>query len=173
MNFPHSDSEAWARSKKIAPHWSQSVVESAVEIESNESGGKSYEGNNYPYPIYVSTPKIDDATAYGLTKAVMENYEAIKDSGPGMNGYQLSRQPRKWDFPYHPAAVKYYKEKGVWTADHDTYNDGLLKRQEVLATAWASMDMDLADDAFSKVWQKVRADALDAAGLDVPFRTWE
>jgi len=173
INFPHSDAEGWARAKKVAPHWAQSVIESAVDIESNESGGKSYEGNNYPYPIYVATANIDDATAYGLTKAVMENYEAIKDSGPGMNGYQLSRQPLMWAFPYHPASIKYYKEKGVWTADHDAYNDGLLKRQDVLAKAWASMDMSLDDDAFSKAWQKARAEALDAAGLDVPFRSWE
>lgn len=172
INFPHSDKEGWARAKKVAPHWSQVVVETAIDIESNESGGKTFEGSNYPYPIYVATSKIDEATAYGLTKAVMENYEAIKDSGPSMNGYQLSRQPLKWAFPFHPAAIKYYKEKTVWTAEHDAYNDGLLKRQEVLATAWASMDMSMEDDAFSKAWQKARADALDAAGLDVPFRSW-
>ncbi|MFK7962415.1 MAG: TAXI family TRAP transporter solute-binding subunit [Burkholderiaceae bacterium] len=172
VNFPHSDKEGWARAKAVAPHWSQSLIESAVDMESNESGGKSYEGNNYPYPIYVATAKIDDDTAYGLTKAVMENYDAIKDSGPGMNGYQLSRQPLKWAFPYHPAAIKYYKEKGVWTADHDAHNEGLLKRQEILATAWESVDKGLDDEAFSKAWQKARADALDAAGLDVPFRSW-
>lgn len=172
LNLPHSDAEGWARARKVAPHWSQSKVEKAVDIEKNESGGKSYEGNNYPYPIYVASPKISDETAYSLTKAVMENYEQIKDSGPGMDGYRLVRQPLKWAFPYHPAAIKYYKEKGVWTADHDTYNDGLLNRQKILADAWAKMDKDLADDAFIAAWQKVRADALDAAGLDVPFRSW-
>lgn len=172
LNMPHSNTEGWARAKKVAPHWSQAKIETAVEITSNESGNKSYEGNNYPYPIYVAMPGISDDTAYGLTKAVMENYELIKDSGPGMNGYQLARQPLKWAFPYHPAAIKYYKEKGVWSADHDTYNDGLLNRQKVLADAWAKMDQSLADDAYVTVWQKVRADALDAAGLDVPFRSW-
>ncbi len=172
VNLPHSDAEGWARARAVAPHWSQSKIEKAIDIEKNESGQKSYEGNNYPYPIYVATPSISDDTAYGLTKAVMENYEQIKDAGPGMDGYRLVRQPLKWAFPYHPAAIKYYKEKGVWTAEHDAYNDGLLERQKVLADAWAKMDMNLADDAFVAAWQKVRADALDSAGLDVPFRSW-
>lgn len=173
VNLPHDNAEGWARARGVAPHWSQSIIEKAVDIEKNESGGKSYQGNNYPYPIYVANPSISDETAYSLTKAVMENYEQIKDSGPGMDGYRLERQPLKWAFPYHPAAIKYYKEKGVWTAEHDAHNDGLLKRQKVLADAWAKMDQNLADDAFVAAWQKVRADALDAAGLDVPFRSWE
>lgn len=41
---------------------------------------------NYPYPLFVTTPNIPDDTAYGLTKAIMENFEAIKDAGPSMNG---------------------------------------------------------------------------------------
>lgn len=172
LNMPHSDKEGWARALKVAPHWSQSKVTKGIDIEKNESGEKTFDGNNYPYPIFITTSKIEDSTAYSLTKAVMENYEQIKDAGPSMDGYRLSRQPLQWAFPYHPAAIKYYKEKGVWNAEHDSYNDGLLNRQKILADAWAKMDKSLADDAFVTVWQKVRAEALDAAGLDVPFRSW-
>lgn len=131
-----------------------------------------YEGNNYPYPIFVAMRDAPDDLAYGLTKAVMENYEQIKDSGPGMNGYQLSRQPLKWVFPFHPGAIAYYKEKGVWKAEHDEHNAKLMKRQEVLAAAWAKMDQKLADDAFVAAWQHVRAKALEEAGLDVTFKKW-
>ena len=111
-----------------------------------------------------------DDLGYGLTKAVMDNYEQIKDSGPSMSGYQLSKQNLKWIFPYHPGSIKYFKEKGLWTEEHDKHNAGLLKRQEVLAEAWSKVDQNLSDDEFQAAWMKARAEALDAAGMPVPFR---
>ena len=109
-------------------------------------------------------------TGYGLTKAVMENFDQIKDSGPSMGGYQISKQNLKWIFPYHPGSIKYFKEKGLWTDEHDTHNAGLLKRQEILADAWSKVDQNLSDEEFEAAWKKARAAALDAAGMSVPFR---
>ncbi len=96
-------------------------------------GTLPYDGTNYPYPVFVTTKDASDDLAYGLTKAVMEHYADIKEAGPSMDGYQLSSQKLDFIFPYHPAAVSYYKEKGVWTKEHDAHNALLLKRQEVLA----------------------------------------
>lgn len=173
ITFPHTDKEGWARAKSQAPVWNEVMVESAVSAENNEQGKVPYEGNNYPYPLFVAMADTPDDVAYGLTKAVMENYAQIKDSGPGMNGYQLSRQPLKYVFPFHPAAVKYYQEKGVWTAEHDEHNAMLIKRQEVLAAAWESTDKSLDEDAFKAAWQETRAAALEEAGLEVSFRSWD
>ena len=101
----------------------------------------------------------------------MENYPDIKDGGPSMDGYQLSKQNLAWVFPYHPAAIKYYKEKGVWTAEHDAHNAALVKRQDVLADAWKEMKgKTVADDKFAEEWLKVRAAALTKAGMPVVFK---
>jgi hypothetical protein len=151
------------------------MVKLGVAIEKNESGKVPHEGMNYPYPIFVSTAQASDDLAYGLTKAVMENYDEIKDAGPGMSGYQLKNQNLKWIFPYHPGAIKFYKEKGVWTAEHDKHNDGLLKRQDVLAAAWkehVAANGEKSDEEFEKAWQGLRAAALEKAGMGVPFKTW-
>jgi TRAP transporter TAXI family solute receptor len=172
MNLPHDNAEGWARAKSIAPLWTPTMIGKAVEIESNESGNVPYEGNNYPYPMFVSNDKLDEKTAYGLTKAVMENFEQFKDNGPAMDGYKLENQPLEFAFPYHPGSVKYFKEAGVWNDKHEAHNQMLLKRQAVLKEAWAKMDMSLADDAFEAAWQRVRASALEEAGLEVPFRSW-
>ena len=49
-------------------------------------------------------------------------------------------------------------------------NKGLLKRQDVLANAWAkTVKENLSDDAFNSKWLKNRASALKAAGMAVPF----
>jgi hypothetical protein len=63
--------------------------------------------------------------------------------------------------------VKALKEAGVWTAEAEKHNQGLVKRQEVLAAAWkAFMDSKPADDKFADGWMKARRDALSKAGLD-------
>ncbi len=175
VSLPHGDKEAWARAKAVVPHWAPNMVTVGVDLKSNESGKIPHEGNNYPYPIFVATAKASNDLVYGLTKAVMENYDQIKDAGPSMSGYQLSKQNLQWIFPYHPAAIQYYKEKGVWSADADAHNAKMLKRQDVLAAAWKdhmAKNGSKADADFEKAWQGVRAAALAKAGMAVPFKSW-
>jgi TRAP transporter TAXI family solute receptor len=166
-SLPFSDKAGWERAHKIAPWWIPSKVSAVVP---GYKGTLPFEGSNFPYPLFVSTNDTPDDIAYGLTKAVMESYGDIKDSGPSMDGYQLSAQKLEFIFPYHPAAVKYYKEKGVWTAQHESHNANLIKRQDVLAAAWKEMSgKTVAADKFAEEWMKVRAAALTKAGMPVVF----
>ena len=74
----------------------------------------------------------------------------------------------------HEGAVRFYKERGVWTAQHDTHNAALIKRQDVLAAAWKDYTAKAPSDdgEFSRGWMKARAEALGKAGLDVVAETW-
>jgi len=170
LHFPvlsHSDKAGWARAHKVAPWWIPSKVETVI---AGYKGTVPYDGTNYPYPMFVTTEKIPGDVAYGLTKAVMEHYADIKESGPSMDGYQLKAQKFDFIFPYHAAAVRYYKEKGVWTKEHDAHNASLLKRQEVLAKAWKAMQAkSVPDDKLAAEWMKLRAAALTKAGMPVVF----
>jgi TRAP transporter TAXI family solute receptor len=165
--LPHGDAKAWQRAQDVAPWWVKTKVTAYTKGAKNEG---PFEGNNYPYPLFVAMNNTPDDLAYGLTKAVMENYESFKDNGPGMDGYKLENQALAYVFPYHPASVKYFKEKGVWTAEHEKNNAALMKRQQVLADAWKQMQsMKVADDQFTAEWLKVRAAALKKAGMPVIF----
>jgi hypothetical protein len=145
-------------------------VTNAVAIEKNTAGTPTYEGVGFPYPIFVAMPTMSDDIAYGLTKAVMENYETYKDSGPGMDGYQVKNQNLSWIFPYHPGAIAYWKEIGKWTADNQANTEGLLKRNQVLATAWKAFKaMKVSGDDYETKWLAVRKQHLEAAGMPVPF----
>lgn len=170
LPFPAADKAAWERANAIAPHWYPVEVSNAVAIEKNPAGTKTFEGAGFPYPIFVAMPSMSDESAYGLTKAIMENYETYKNSGPGMDGYQVKNQNLSWIFPYHPGSISYWKEIGKWSADNQANTDALHKRNEVLAAAWKEFKaMGVSGDEYETKWLAIRKKHLEAAGLSVPF----
>ncbi|MGE0767079.1 MAG: TAXI family TRAP transporter solute-binding subunit [Hyphomicrobiaceae bacterium] len=167
--LPHADKEGWKRSLAVTPWWVPTKVATVVPGYKHTT---PYEGANVPYPIFVSTGDASDDLAYGLTRAVMDHYDDIKDSGPSMDGYQLSSQSLAFRFPYHPGSIRYYKEKGVWTAEHEAHNAGLLKRQDVLQAAWKAFkgESKATGEEFTAGWMKARAEALTKANLEIVFK---
>jgi len=169
--FPFSDAAGWARLQAAAPYLSKHMVGLSVGGENNPTGKLPYEGIGQPYPIFISLPDASDDLAYGLTKAIMEHYEDYKESGPGMDGYLIENQNFEWVFPYHPGAIAYYKEIGKWTAAAQANTEAQAKRQDVLAKAWQDfLATDPKADNFETAWLDARAAALEANGMDVPFR---
>ena len=57
---------------------------------------------------------MPDATAYAITKAVIENRDAIVAEHKAMAGFVAKDawRPENVGIPLHPGAVRYYKEKG-------------------------------------------------------------
>ena len=70
-----------------------------------------------------------------ITKAMIVNYDAYKDSAPGAGGLAADRQTKNWVVPVHPGAVKALKEAGQWSDAQEAHNNKLIKRQEVLGAA--------------------------------------
>jgi len=170
--FPHSDEAGWKRVWEVAPYWQKAEISNAVGGENNVTGKLPYEGAGYPYPTFISFEDLGDETAYSLTKAVMENYDDFKEAGPGMDGYRLEAQEMQWVFPYHAGSIAYFKDVGAWSAEDQAHTDGLLQRQTALAAAWKAFrdKGEISADAFETEWLKARAAALEAAGMEVPFR---
>ena len=72
----------------------------------------------------------------------------------------------------HPGAVKALKEAGQWTDDQEAHNNALLKRQAVLAAAWAEYgkaNPPPDDAAFLSGWMTARAAALAKASMPNGF----
>jgi hypothetical protein len=71
-------------------------------------------------------------------------------------------------------AIKYFNERGLWTAEHQKHNDELVKRQDTFAAAWAAYKAKASadDNEFKQGWMKARADELTKAGMEPVLTAW-
>jgi TRAP transporter TAXI family solute receptor len=166
--LPHNDKAGWARVQKVGSFFFPHVATCGAGI----SPEKPIELGNYPYPIFVVYGSQPADLVYAVTKAMIVDYDAYKDSAPGAGGLAAKRQTMKWVVPFHPGAVKALKEAGNWTDADQTHNDGLVKRQGVLAAAWTDYGKSgppSDEKAFLDGWMKARAAALKKADMPNGF----
>ena len=166
--LPKADTAGWARMKKVGSFFFPQLATCGAGI----SPEKPIELGNYPYPIYVAYASQEPAQVYSLAKAMIDGYDAYKDSAPGAGGLAASRQTKNWVVPVHPGAVKALKEAGQWTAEQEAHNNALLKRQDVLASAWVEYNKGNPpsdEKAFLDGWMKTRASALAKASMPNGF----
>lgn len=82
---------------------------------------KGVAGIDEPTPIMaydatlVTHAGASEELVYNMTKALHENAEAVAKSSPTLRGFSAGGMAKKTDLAqYHPGAIKYYKEKGLW-----------------------------------------------------------
>jgi TRAP transporter TAXI family solute receptor len=64
-----------------------------------------------------SGTQVSDEDAYKMAKAVYENWKQLQKDYPPLRGTpQKGLTPANNPIPYHPGAVKYYKEVGIYSA---------------------------------------------------------
>jgi len=165
---PAADKAGWARINKISPYYAPHKATCGVGV----SEKSPVELPNYPYPIFTVYASQPAALVYSLAKSMIVNYDGYKDAAPGAAGLELKRQILSWALPFHEGAVKAFKESGVWSAEHEAYNQRMIKRQDTLAAAWAAfLKTNPPDDkdALLKGWMAARGAALKAASFDTIF----
>lgn len=166
--LPKDDAAGWERMKKVGSFFFPHLTTCGAGI----SKEKPIELGNYPYPIFVTYAAQPADLVYSITKAMIDGYDAYKDSAPGAAGLAAARQTKNWVVPVHPGAVKALKEAGQWTAEQETHNNALFKRQEVLAAAWTDYNKGNPppdEKAFLDGWMKARAAALAKASMPNGF----
>lgn len=79
--------------------------------------------------LNASAAKVGDEDAYRLAKSLHTNWKKLqKDYGPLRGTPQDGLAPANVAMPYHPGAIKYYKEAGLWTAAHDASQAKVMSR---------------------------------------------
>jgi TRAP transporter TAXI family solute receptor len=80
------------------------------------------------YDIYFATHKAaSDQLVIGILKAIWDNSEKLPPIHPGFKEWTNDRAASAdVTMPYHPAAIKFYQEKGAWKKEMDQAQQKLL-----------------------------------------------
>lgn len=73
------------------------------------------------------TADLSDDFVYELTKMIWTNFDEFKTYHPVCKFFSTKAVERS-NYIYHPGAIKYYKEVGVWTKDLDDRQARLLAK---------------------------------------------
>jgi TRAP transporter TAXI family solute receptor len=158
-----ANKEGWARAKKAVP-----FVEPFQEsIGAGLSADKPVWMMGYRYPMITVPASAKDDEVYAMVKAVAETYDLYKDANPIMPRWQVAKAGTPpMDAAFHPGAIRYLKEVGLWKQDHQAWQDASLRRHAALQKAWKEMMVNdpaarAADlPGLQKIWEARRAGVL-------------
>jgi TRAP transporter TAXI family solute receptor len=130
-----NDKEAWARMKKFAPFMASPIW---CDYGAMGEGGPKWLAF-YPYTLsaYDTT---DEDVIYAIVKAMVEGRDLYKDVNKPASDQWTLKDTLNLDkpvyVPFHPGLIKYAKEKGQWTAEHDAWQANALKEEEDRIKSW-------------------------------------
>ena len=76
--------------------------------------GQDHDVSSVGIPNFlIASAKMDDQTAYEITKAMFENLPRLVQAHAAAKGIRLENAAKGSPVPLHPGAAKYYKEKGL------------------------------------------------------------
>ena len=142
VQFDPADKAGWDRIKKIAPMYSPSAADSGAGMEK----GKPVNIVEFRYPMMVTYADRSEAEVYEITKAMDEAFDMYKNVNATMPNWNIKKSGKTpADVAWHPGSVKYLKEKGVWSADDEKWNQARAARQDKVIEEWNNA-MDAYND---------------------------
>jgi TRAP transporter TAXI family solute receptor len=106
INLPDTE----ASNRILAPY-------GASVVKSTPMTGVKGETHVIGYPLQiVSSANVSEFTVYSMVKAWWDNLAELQTLHPLFKRWNKEHQAlTNFTVPYHPGAIKFYKEKGVWT----------------------------------------------------------
>jgi uncharacterized protein len=126
---PADDTEGWARLNRFCPYLKPySATKGAGVSEEKPAQVASY------YYGLICYPDLDDAVVYKLTKGIWNGYDIYSPMHPSLKLWtrEGALETDRFLSPYHPGAVKFFKEAGVWTEAHEKRQAALLDQEKEL-----------------------------------------
>lgn len=115
----------------------------------------------YRYPMITTYARTTEEEVYNLIKAVDESFDLYKTTTSSSANWAIAGAGRPpADAPWHEGAIRYMKEKGLWTAEDDAWQAKRLARLEKVIALWdqAVDDFNTMREEKSKAGEKVNAE---------------
>jgi TRAP transporter TAXI family solute receptor len=127
-----TDKEAWAKLNKYVPFL---FPDPSTEGAGIKAQGGSVMTVKYPWPILVCGADMPDEFAYRMCKAIYAKLDQVIAAWPKLTAMKVENgvKPGVTKMaPFHPGSIKFFKEIGAWTAEHEAANQKKLAE----VTAW-------------------------------------
>ena len=76
-----------------------------------------FEGLNVGNMQLVTYATVDEELVYNFTKVLFENRDQVGEKHPAGKALNPKNAVRDTGVPFHPGAIRYYKEAGIWPED--------------------------------------------------------
>ncbi len=76
-----------------------------------------FEGMNVGSMHLITSAVLDEELAYQMTRTLYENRERVVERHPAGRAINPTVVVRNTGTPFHPGAVRYYREIGIWPAE--------------------------------------------------------
>lgn len=158
--FPASNTEGWERIRRVADFFEPYKETAGAGI----SPDKPVDLIGFRYPMIATYANTNADEVYALVKAVDEAMDQIRaiTTSAGNWAPQISGKPPA-DAPWHEGAIRYLKEKDIWTAEHQGWQDRRLARLRRIQAGWEDARKSFSgngDEAWLKHWEKYRVERL-------------
>lgn len=167
IHYPPLDAdnaEGWAGLLKVLPimgPWDETIAAGLKDGEIAKMAA-------YRYPVITTTADKTADEVYTFIKALDESFDLYKDGTATMGRWALEQSGRPAiDVPFHEGAVRYLKEKGIWTDEDEEWNQKRIERMDAVVAAWAPFleaNKGLTGEAFADAWMAHSAEVV--AGLN-------
>jgi TRAP transporter TAXI family solute receptor len=153
VRFPHEDKEGWARMRKIVPYFLPGWTTEGLTIKP----GEKVPTICYPWPLLSTLASQSEEFVYTICKAIYKRMDKIIAAyGPNRAMRpDLAVYPEVTIMaPFHPGAVKFFKEIGMWTTEMEAANNKQLAHLEKVNKRWEAFVSE-AEERMKKTGKKV------------------
>jgi len=160
--FPASNEKGWQRMLKIIPYFEPYKETSGAGM--SKENPKQLVG--YRFPMITVRADYDAGKAYAIVKAIDESFDLFEKATSVMPLWNINISGHgPTEAPFHEGAVQYLKEKGVWTAQDESWNNKYIKSMKKLQEVWdttleEAQKQKIKANKFSGFWLERRKDAL-------------
>lgn len=160
--LPKDNAEGWEAVTQVASFFAPTTATSGAGI-SEENPAEIFAVR---YPMITVYAEADEEEIYNFIKALDASFEIYKGATSAMPYWAMDKAgTTPQDAPFHPGAIRYLKEIGVWTDGDQAWNDARLARMEKVIAAWedameAALDQNVSSADWPAFWQEHRAKSL-------------
>ncbi len=79
--------------------------------------------------LLIARADLSEDMTYQMVKALIDNFKELKAVNPVLADWTPEVAVRELPVPYHPGAIKFYREKGLWSSKMDQLQQKLLSEK--------------------------------------------